>query len=36
MDYYDKAPFKFNGKIDQARVEYPLGAPPSNTSGKRK
>ena len=22
LDYYDKAPFKFNGKIEQVRVEY--------------
>ena len=27
LDYYDKAPFKFNGKIDQVHVKYlmPLG-----------
>jgi hypothetical protein len=35
VEYYDEAPFKFNGKIDQARVEY-LGAPSGNTSGKSK
>ena len=35
VDYYDDAPFKFNGKIKQAHVEY-LGAPLSNTSGKSK
>jgi hypothetical protein len=22
LEYYDQAPFKFNGKIEQARVEY--------------
>ena len=22
LDYYDKAPFKFNGTIDEMRVEY--------------
>lgn len=22
LDYYDKMPFKFNGKIEQVRVEY--------------
>jgi hypothetical protein len=22
LDYYDKVPFKFNGKIEQVRVEY--------------
>ena len=22
LDYYDKAPFKFNGTIEQVRVEY--------------
>ena len=22
LDYYDKAPFKFNGKIDQVHVKY--------------
>jgi arylsulfatase len=22
VDYYDKAPFKFNGKIDRAQVKY--------------
>ena len=22
LDYYDKMPFKFNGKIEQLRVEY--------------
>ena len=26
IEYYDQAPFKFNGKIEGARVEY-LGAP---------
>ena len=26
VDYYDQAPFKFNGKIEGARVKY-LGAP---------
>ena len=26
LEYYDQAPFKFNGKIDQAHVEY-LGSP---------
>ena len=35
VEYYDEAPFKFNGKIDQARVEY-LGVPPTNTGGKSK
>ena len=32
VEYYDEAPFKFNGKIEQAHVEY-LGVLPSNTSG---
>jgi len=22
LDYFDKAPFKFNGKIDQVHVQY--------------
>jgi arylsulfatase len=22
LDYYDKAPFKFNGKIEQVHVKY--------------
>jgi hypothetical protein len=22
LDYYDKVPFKFNGTIEQVRVEY--------------
>jgi hypothetical protein len=35
VEYYDDAPFKFNGKIEQAQVKY-LGAPLSNTSGKSK
>jgi hypothetical protein len=26
LDYYDKAPFEFNGKIEQAQVKY-LGFP---------
>jgi hypothetical protein len=26
IEYYDQAPFKFNGKIEGARVEY-LGSP---------
>jgi hypothetical protein len=26
IEYYDEAPFKFNGKIEGARVEY-LGSP---------
>ena len=26
IEYYDQAPFAFNGKIEEARVEY-LGAP---------
>ena len=33
VEYYDEAPFKFNGKIEQAQVKY-LGAPLTNTSGK--
>jgi arylsulfatase len=35
IEYYDDAPFKFNGKINQAHVEY-LGTPPNSTSGKSK
>ena len=35
VEYYDDAPFKFNGKIEQARVEY-LGVPSTNTGGKSK
>ena len=27
IEYYDQAPFKFNGKIDGARVEYLSSAP---------
>ena len=27
VDYYDQAPFKFNGKIERAHVEYLSGAP---------
>ena len=26
IEYYDRAPFKFNGRIEQAAVEY-LGTP---------
>jgi hypothetical protein len=26
IEYYDQAPFKFNGKIEQAHVEY-IGTP---------
>jgi hypothetical protein len=25
LDYYDKAPFKFNGTIEQVHVEYVTG-----------
>ena len=25
LDYYDKVPFKFNGTIEQVRVEYVTG-----------
>jgi hypothetical protein len=27
LEYYDQAPFKFNGKIEGARVQYLSGAP---------
>ena len=33
VEYYDNAPFKFNGKIEQAHVQY-LGVLLSNMSGK--
>jgi len=28
IEYYDLAPFKFNGRIEQARVEYTDLGPP--------
>jgi hypothetical protein len=34
LDYYDKAPFKFNGKIEQVQVKY-LGAPAQVQDEKR-
>ena len=32
LDYYDKAPFKFNGRIDQVTVRYKAFAKPAETA----
>jgi arylsulfatase len=34
VDYYDKAPFAFNGKINQVKVKY-LGTPAQQQQGKK-
>ena len=32
LDYYDKAPFKFNGRIDQVTVKYKPFAKPAEAA----
>jgi arylsulfatase len=33
LDYFEKAPFKFNGKIDQVHVQYLSAVMPAATQG---
>jgi hypothetical protein len=35
LDYFDKAPFKFNGRIDQVTVRYTPLAKPSEAASLR-